>query len=194
MVDGSNGYEEVAEAYIAGRGTGGIIGASVVREWAQTLPRGGSVLDLGCGTGAPISQVLVDCGLSVYGVDASARMLAAFRARFPAAPAECSTVEASPFFNRTFDAVVAWGLLFLLAPAAQALVIGKVANALNPGGQFLFTSPPQPFEWSDAMTGQTSVSLGAEGYARLLRAAGLTLVSEREDEGENHYYLSVKGS
>jgi len=192
--DGSNGYEAVAQAYIAGRGSGGTVGVSTVREWALTLPPGASALDLGCGTGVPISKTMMDCCLSVSGVDASPSMIAAFRARFPDAPAECSTVEASRLFGRTFDAVMAWGLLFLLAPAAQELVIGKAASVLNPCGQFVFTSPPLAFAWADAMTGQTSVSLGAERYAQLLRAAGLTLVGEREDEGENHYYLSVKGN
>jgi len=88
MADRSNGYEAVAQAYIAGRGTGGTIGANVVREWAQALPARAHVLDLGCGTGMPISQVLIDRGLVVYGVDASASMIAAFLARFPDSPAE----------------------------------------------------------------------------------------------------------
>ena len=71
-------------------------------------------------------------------------MVAAFRERFPHVPVEHNTVEASEFFGRTFDGVLAWGLLFLLEPAAQALVIEKVAGALNPGGRFLFTAPKSP--------------------------------------------------
>ena len=57
--------------------------------------------------------------------------------RFRGVPSEHNTVEASAFFDRTFDGVLAWGLLFLLTPAAQALVIEKVARALDPGGRFL---------------------------------------------------------
>jgi 2-polyprenyl-3-methyl-5-hydroxy-6-metoxy-1,4-benzoquinol methylase len=192
--DRSNGYEGVAEAYIAGRGSGGIVGVAAVRQWAQTLPPGSSVLDLGCGNGVPISRVLMENGLSVWGVDASAKMVAAFRARFPAAPVECSPVEESALFGRAFDAVMAWGLMFLLAPATQELVIRKAAGVLGSGGRFLFTSPPVVCEWADAMTGQTSVSLGAERYIQLLEEAGLTVVGQWEDEGQNHYYLSVKGS
>jgi len=193
QIDRSNGYEAVAEVYIAGRGTGGTLGARQVRDWAQRLPRGASVLDLGCGNGVPISRALFDSGLAVYGVDASATMIAAFRARFPQAPAECNAAEDSDFFGRTFDGVVAWGLMFLLAPEAQALVIGKVARALKPGGRFLFTSTGQAASWVDGMTGLPSVSLGAERYAELLQAEGLALVEQLRDPGDNHYYHSVKG-
>ena len=191
--DGSNGYEGIASIYVAGRGTrplvGDAIGASTVRAWARAFPPGATVLDLGSGSGEPSTRILREAGLVTYAVDASAAMVAAFRDRFPGVPIEHSTVEASAFFDRTFDGVLAWGLLFLLEPAAQALVITKVAGALNPGGRFLFTAPSEPLEWLDAMTGRQSQSLGAQTYERLLRAAGLTRVAEARDEGENHYYF-----
>src|SRR3954447_6589950 len=185
--DVSNGYEAVANIYIAGRGTrspvGDSIGAAVVKAWAQTFPPGATVLDLGSGPGEPSTRILQEAGLTTYAVDASPTMVAAFRERFPGVPIERNTVEASEFFNRTFDGVLAWGLVFLLDPAAQALVIEKVAGALNPGGRFLFTAPKEPLTWLDGMTGHPSQSLGAQTYARLLRAAGLTWVDNAQDEG-----------
>jgi 2-polyprenyl-3-methyl-5-hydroxy-6-metoxy-1,4-benzoquinol methylase len=67
----STGYEHVAAEFIAGRGSANsAIETSAVVDWAQTLPLDATVLDLGCGTGAPISQVLIERGLKVYGVDA----------------------------------------------------------------------------------------------------------------------------
>jgi SAM-dependent methyltransferase len=194
--DGSNGYEAVATIYIAGRGTrsraGDSIGAAVVKAWADAFPPGATVLDLGSGPGEPSTRILQEAGLTTYAVDASPTMVAAFRERFPDVPIERNTVEASEFFNRTFNGVLAWGLLFLLDPAAQTLVIEKVARALEPRGRFLFTAPRQPVEWSDAMTGRRSQSLGEQTYERLLRDAGLTLVADAQDEGENHYYFVEK--
>jgi SAM-dependent methyltransferase len=194
--DGSNGYEGIANIYIAGRGTrsrvGDSIGAAVVKAWADAFPPGATVLDLGSGPGEPSTRILQEAGLTTYAVDASPTMVAAFRERFPDVPIERNTVEASEFFNRTFNGVLAWGLLFLLDPAAQTLVIEKVARALEPRGRFLFTAPRQPVEWSDAMTGRQSQSLGEQTYERLLRDAGLTLVADAQDEGENHYYFVEK--
>lgn len=194
--DSSNGYEAVANIYIAGRGTrarvGDSIGAAVVKAWADAFPPGATVLDLGSGPGEPSTRILQEAGLTTYAVDASPTMVAAFRERFPGVPIERNTVEASEFFNRTFRGVLAWGLLFLLDPAAQALVIEKVAQALEPQGRFLFTAPRQPLEWLDGMTGRRSQSLGERTYQRLLRDAGLTWVADALDEGENHYYFVEK--
>lgn len=119
-------------------------------------------------------------------------MLAAFRTRFPDAIAECSAVEDSEFFGRSFDAVVAWGLMFLLSPELQELLVAKVAGALKAGGHFLFTSPRQRCEWSDNLTGRRSVSLGEDAYRGLAEAAGLNVVGNTEDDGENYYFFVRK--
>lgn len=190
-VDESQGYEGAAEAFMGIR-SASRIGVATVREWMSDLPRGAAVLDLGCGGGGPISEVLIEVGNRVYGVDASPRMVAMFRARFPGVPVECETIERSTLFERRFDGVVAWGLMFLLPARTQELVIHKVARALREGGRFLFTAPSQVCEWEDVLTSARSVSLGSDAYRSLLEEAGLVLVDERQDEGENHYYLAVK--
>lgn len=194
--NGSNGYEAIADIYIAGRGTrspvGDSVGAAVVKAWATAFPPGATVLDLGSGPGEPSTRILQEAGLTTYAVDASPTMVAVFRERFPSVPIERNTVEASEFFGRTFNGVLAWGLLFLLDPASQALFIDKVARTLEPQGRFLFTAPREPLEWLDAMTGCPSQSLGEHTYKRLLREAGLKWVADTQDEGGNHYYFVEK--
>ena len=194
--DRSNGYEAVASIYIAGRGTracvGDSVGAAVVKAWAATFPAGTAVLDFGSGPGEPGTRILQEAGLTTCAVDASPSMVAAFRQRFPGVPIECNTAEASDYFNRTYTGVLAWGLLFLLPPAAQALVIAKVARVLEPGGRFLFTAPREPLEWLDAMTDHPSYALGEHTYGRLLHDTGLTWVTSAVDEGGNHYYFVEK--
>ena len=168
------------------------IGASTVRQWARTLPRGATVLDVGCGNGYPITQALVDEGLSVYGVDASPSMIADFKRRFPDAPAECRPVEDSEFFGREFNGMVAWGLMFLLEFDVQEMLIAKASRALKPGGKFLFTSPSERGEGPDILTGRQTRSPGGKEYHRMLVANGLILENETEDEGQNHYYFTYK--
>ncbi len=188
--DPSNGYEAIADEFVSGRVRSRVIGVATVREWARDLPRGRTVLDVGCGTGIPISQTLIELGLRVHGVDASPSMIAAFRARFPDAPSECAPAETATMLDGCYDAVISWGLIFLLAPERQATVIRRMAHALTHGGRLLFTAPREPLTWSDNLTGLTSYSLGWDAYGDLLRDAGLTLTGSALDEGENHYYFA----
>lgn len=189
--DHSNGYEQVSVDYVSIR-SASKIGVATVREWARTLPYGGTVLDLGCGHGVPIAQTLIESGLAVSGVDASPTMAAAFRMRFPDSQVECSAVENSTLLANRFDGVVAWGLMFLLSPDAQASLIHQVAAALKPEGKFLFTAPAVVCEWPDALTGLPSHSLGEQTYRQIINSAGLALTSQTDDEGQNHYYFCSK--
>lgn len=190
----STGYEDVATEFIAGRGRNSSgIGASAVADWSRTLPAGATVLDLGCGTRVPISQVLIERGFKVYGVDASPTIMSAFRARFPHVPVQCADVEESDFFARTFDGVVAWGLFFLLDPEVQRRLIKKVASVVDNSGRLLFTAPNESGCFPpDVMTGRPQFSLGHAEYQKRLEAEGMFLVGTHRDEGENHYYLVQK--
>lgn len=185
--DRANGYEAHAAEFMAHRDRSRV-GAATVREWTRRLPEGASVLDLGCGHGVPVSAELMDAGCRVWGVDASPALVWAFRQRFPNAEVACEAVEDSSFFGRTFDGVVAIGLMFLLPAEAQGELIGRVAAVLEPGGRFLFTAPTQRATWNDLLTGLPSVALGARRYESLLSGAGLAVEGELVDEGENHYY------
>ncbi len=67
QLDLSNGYESVSGEFLARHGNGrtrsNAICVKEVREWAKTLPRRSSVIDLGCEPGLPITVVLVEKGL-----------------------------------------------------------------------------------------------------------------------------------
>jgi SAM-dependent methyltransferase len=193
-MDGSNGYEAVSGAFLARRGRTASVGTGVteVRKWARTLPPGSSVIDLGCGPGFPITAVLVEERLQVFGVDAAPSFVAAFQRNLPGIPILCEAVQDSTMFDRTFDAVLSWGLIFLLKVEDQHRLIRRFAEILAPGGHLLFTAPEPPAVWNDAMTGLESVSLGAEQYRKLLTSVGLSVSREYEDEGENHYFDVLK--
>jgi len=193
-MDGSNGYEAISGEYLARRGRtrSAGIGVKEVQKWATTLPRGSSVLDLGCGPGFPLTSVLVDKGLPVFGVDASPSFVAAFERNLPGTPILCESVQESRLFDRVFDAVLAWGLIFLFQSEDQLRLIHRFSEVLVPGGRLLFTAPAKPAAWIDRMTGLASLSLGSGQYRELLGAAGISVAEEYDDEGENHYFDAFK--
>lgn len=188
--DKSNGYDASAHVFLRARNQR--IGPTNVLKWSRLLPPGASVLDVGCGFGEPITKVLVEQGFDVFVVDASARMIEAFHERFPQVPTECAAIDEASLFDRQFDAVIAWGVIFLLPAELQPLAISKMAKALKPGGRLLFTSSRKPHRWKDGMTDMTSESLGEDVYARLLAENGIVLEGFDCDEGSNDYFFASK--
>jgi len=184
--DSSNGWEAVADEFMSYRSSS--IGVATIRRWAEPIQTGQAVLDVGCGFGGHYTQILIDKGLVTHGIDASPTLLQQYLKRFPAALARCEAAESSSFFDRDYDGVLSVGLIFLLAPEDQILVLQRMASALKAGGKFIFTSPHQICDWDDLSTGRKSRSLGREAYVDILQRQGLSLIDEYTDEGENHYF------
>nr|WP_277989594.1 class I SAM-dependent methyltransferase [Corallococcus sp. NCSPR001] len=181
----------IADWYAAHRA--GPMGVPEVTALAASLPAGASVLDVGCGTGLPLTRVLVEHGCQVMAVDSSRELLARFQVNFPHVPVRCAPIESCELPERAFDAAIAWGVLFHLRHEAQAHAIANIARALKPGAAFLFTSGDAhgsmdgtpmdgvPFRYH---------SYSVDGYRDLLRAHGLSLEETHTDPGGNVYYLS----
>ena len=105
------------------------LGESLLRLLA---PRAGKrILDLGCGDGA-LTRHLVDAGCTVVGVDASAEMIAAARAR----GIDAHVMDGHALhFEAPFDAVFSNAALhWMTEPDA---VLAGVHRALVPGGRFV---------------------------------------------------------
>lgn len=170
------------------------VGTNIVKRWSKHLQPAGTIVDIGCGTGVPISKTLAAEGFDVYGIDPSPTLLAAFRRHIPGAKTACEAAEASRFFDRRFDGAVAIGLMFLLPEDNQRVVIERVSQALYPGGHFLFTAPRHACQWNDNLTGRPSLSLGEERYRQLLASAGCRLVGDYVDEGSNYYFHAETAS
>ena len=135
---------------------------------------------------------MVDAGCRVWAIDASPRMVAAFSNRFPDLPVKCEAVEDSSFFDLQFDGIVAWGLMFLLPEATQLAVIPRLASALSPGGSLVFTAPTEVSSWPDNLTTERRFRSVATATYAPSTDAGLTLLRELEDEGENDHDVSAR--
>lgn len=184
--DKSNGWEAIANEFLTLRNL--TFGKTIISSWAKSFESGQSILDVGCGFGGPYTQVLIDCGLNVFGIDASPSLLNEYSKTYPNNSVRCEAAEESNFFDRKFDGVISIGLMFLLSKDVQVSVLEKIAQSLNDGGKLLFTSPYQVCDWDDLLTGRQSVSLGRERYVSILKPFGLELINEHTDEGKSHYY------
>jgi demethylmenaquinone methyltransferase / 2-methoxy-6-polyprenyl-1,4-benzoquinol methylase len=111
-------------------------------RWRRALvaavapPPGARVLDVATGTGMVTDELLARCDCTVVGIDQSAEMLAAARARFAGDErVELIDGEAErlPFADHTFDALTFTYLLrYVDDPAAT---IRELARVVKPGGR-----------------------------------------------------------
>jgi SAM-dependent methyltransferase len=189
-------YDLIADWYAGDRSHH--VGVPEVGALAASLPPGSCVLDAGCGNGVPLTRALIAHGCRVFAVDSSPVMLERFRRNCPDVPTWCAPIETSDFGGRTFDAAIAWGIIFHLTLDRQRQAIANIASALKPDAPFLFTSGDAPGDDPTSITGQMNgvtfayFSYGAESYRRLLGEAGCTLVDTHIDAGKNMYYLARK--
>lgn len=115
-----------------GRDAGFVHGlAGGVVEWLDAQA-GERILDLGCGDGQ-LSVRVAASGAKVSGVDASAEMAAAARARGIAA--EQGPAERLPFADGSFDAVFSNAVLHWVR--GQDAMMDEVRRVLRPGGRFV---------------------------------------------------------
>jgi GNAT superfamily N-acetyltransferase len=122
-------------------------------------------------------------------------MLERFRTNCPWTLCICAPIQSANLEGQLFDAAVAWGVLFHLPHDEQRKATAKIASVLKPGGLFLFTAGDQDGEKEgDSMNGVPFHywSFSVEGYRKLLRQDGLTLLDVHRDAGQNVYYLARK--
>lgn len=191
MIDVGRFYEMQALRYLDDRDRSRV-GVELIERWARSLPFGTPIVEIACGGGYPITQVLVDSGLAVWAIDTSPTLLRQFRLRFPAIPTQCASALDSTYFGRTFEAVISIGLLSFLHEDEQLALLDRVSEILEPGGRFLFTAPIEMGAWRDVATGLECWSLGRIGYTRALERLGFRMIRTHVDEGENNYYDAEK--
>lgn len=170
------------------------------RRWLDRftalLPKGGSILDIGCGMGEPIARHFVEGGFAVTGVDSSPSLIALAKARFPDREWRVADMR-SLDLGRRFDGLLAWHSLFHLSPADQRPMFARFAIHAAPGAALMFTSGTSLGRSIGEWQGEPLYhgSLDPEEYEKLLGENGFRLIEHavRDPEcGEATIWLARK--
>lgn len=146
-------------------------------RFAGLLPAGGSIIDLGCGTGEPIAQYLIGKGFRVTGVDSSPAMVAIFAGRFSGADSIVHDMRTLAI-GRQFDGLLAWDSFFHLTPEDQRGMFRVFARHAATHAALMFTSGPHFAEALGGYQGEPlyHASLDPAEYRALLAANGFQVV------------------
>ncbi|MFM8375089.1 MAG: class I SAM-dependent DNA methyltransferase [Phenylobacterium sp.] len=176
-------YTRHAATWDAVRGPGIRVESGWMARFAGVLPPGGTVLDLGCGTGRPLGAWLMDGGFSVTGVDASAPAIERARERLPAGEWTCADMRGLSL-GRTFDGLLAWDSLFHLTAADQAGFFPVLGAHAAPGAVLMFTSGPDAGTAMGEFGGDPlhHASLSPADYRARLAAEGFEVLDFRPED------------
>lgn len=160
------------------------------------VPRGGHILDLGCGGGEPVARYMIDSGRSLTGVDVSQNMIGLSRTRFGRHTFIHSDMRTVAIDQR-FDGVLAWDSLFHLPHQDQADMLQKIGRWMNHGAPLLFNSGPARGEVIGTQFGDPlyHASLDPHEYRELFRLFGLSemaYVPEDQSTGGRTVWLARK--
>lgn len=130
------GYDAIAEIYLDR------FSSSNVREaWLDkliaALPPKSKVLDLGCGAGVPVAELLCLSGHTVTGVDSSARQIEIARERVPRASFLQSDMMTVDLPVSSFDGIAAFYSITHVAATEQGLLLSRIGEWLKPAGVFV---------------------------------------------------------
>jgi len=177
-------YDKIADWFFENRYTG-LLEKKYLDKLLSSVPANATILDLGCGTGKPIMEYLLEKNLKVTGIDASSKMLEIARRNFP----QETFIEQDMRLldlNKKFDAIIAWDSFFHLPPADQPQMFARFKKYLNLGGILIFTSGTQHGEAWGLNGGENLFhgSLDTTEYQLLLNKHNFKTISHTVEDPE----------
>ena len=143
-------YDLIAEHWIQHRSKLPEKDTLLFNELMGLLPERATILDLGCGSGAPIAAALYQKGHTVIGVDRSEKLLHQARQQLPNATfiqSDLESLNIQSLLNdgqekklKNIQAVICWDALFHLPRHHQAELLKHIASTITRGVHLLITS------------------------------------------------------
>jgi SAM-dependent methyltransferase len=178
-------YQRKALDWIESRARTGLFEKPWLDRFRALLPPAGPVLDLGCGSAAPMAAYLIGLGHPVVGVDSSPAMIDVCRGRFPNQEWIVADMRELAL-RRQFSGILAWDSFFHICHDDQRRMFPIFRGHAAPDAALMFTSGPAHGEAIGSFGGEPlyHASLDPAEYRSLLDRNGFHVVSHvLEDPG-----------
>jgi 2-polyprenyl-3-methyl-5-hydroxy-6-metoxy-1,4-benzoquinol methylase len=150
---------------------------SCIVGFASLLKKGGTILDVGCGTGCPIDTFLTERGFKVTGIDISEKMIEKAKA-LNLKSASFAVEDIMDFQSQQkFDGIIAFDSIWHLPLVKQEKVYALLSSLLKKGGFLLFTSGKERGEIEGEMFNHrfSYSCLGCQELKKALEKSGLSI-------------------
>ena len=198
------GYDKIADTWYEKREW--YIEQPSIDEAIACLQPGAKILDVGCGSGKPIANYLVEKNFDVYGVDISPKLIDYAKQTIPENKLFVSDI-CDFSTNIKFDAIVCWFALFHIHAEHHIDVLKKFHAFLKPGGILLITFADTRCEpggtdvkvidehtIESEMFGERFCYSGhpASVNSKLIKQSGFKVISDKIDQPGNQVILAIK--
>ncbi len=150
----------------------------------NNVPPGGSVLEIGCGSGLLTTKDLAE-KFHLTGVDISAAQIALAKQNVPQAEFITADITQVDFLPESFDAVAAMYSLIHIPRGEQGELIKKIYGWLRPAGYFVAAMGTHPArqEYDEDFLGARMFwsSFDSRTNVELVKQAGFSIQSAREE-------------
>lgn len=193
------GYNLIATAYHARRAARELANIEWLEEKWHLLPASGRVIDLGCGSGVPITRFFAQRGYEVTGYDVSDSMLELACREVPNATFIRCAMEGVKLPHSSVDLVVSFFAIIHVDRTHHAELFRNMHAWLEPGGKVLLSLGRSDSEyWHEQDWHGAPMSwshFDAETNLSLLRQAGFEILwSAIEETGPQESHLFVVGA
>lgn len=184
-------YDKIAGAYLANRDR--LKSAKHVQQLLKYLPKRSTILDLGCGAGVPVDDILLKSGHSVIGIDNSVEQIKLARKNCKGGEFISRDIKELKENEYQVDAVISFYTIFHIPRASQSKIFKIVASYLKKGGMLLVTMGDREFEGIHTLHGAPmwSSQFGTVKNRKMIENVGFRILSDEMDlsGGERHQVI-----
>ncbi len=184
-------YEQLGKKYLVHRQS--LKSDAYVRLLLKQLPKNSSILDIGCGAGVPVDDIIVKAGHEVTGIDLSPSLINEARKLVPQASYFVGDMQLLKPKEYSVDAVVCLYALFHIPRSDHSRMVKTFASYLPINGWLLISMGDRAFEGVHEMYGVASYSSqwGSVENKKIIESSGFKIYSEEfaMSNGERHQMI-----
>jgi cyclopropane fatty-acyl-phospholipid synthase-like methyltransferase len=187
-----DGYARIAATYAAQRDQ--YKSLKHLERFADLVPAGSTILDVGCGAGKPVDEYLIGRGSAVHGLDLSEQMIDLARSNVPAATYEVRDMSSLQVGDYRVGGIVSMYAIFHIPRERHGQLLKRFASFMPEGGALLITMGSGDWEGvEDDFHGAEMFwsHYGPETNRKLVEQAGFQVVIDEIDTTANEAHQII---